>query len=411
MAPKPLGMTGAHDWTQEIETKGYPDLKRLYTLLGHPENVMARAFLHFGHNYNSVSRTVMYNWFNRHLQLGYSEPVIESEFIPLSRDELTVWDSGYPEEYLKGVEHECRLLQKMARDTRALLEKALPRRRDGYPAFQRMLSRAFDVMFGRRLDQVGNVCCRRVRGDPEMETGVVVHSPEGAQIPVLRFKADGQARGTLLWIHQLGKRGLLTSEREPLAQALAAGYDVVGADLFLQGEHLDGTGPLTSTTGLFRVETESDPWTQFSGYVFGYNYTLFSRRVHDILTLVRYFKDEKKEVRLIGLDSTAAPLVAAARCQAGPAVARAAVATQGFRFAGINRYDHPAFVPGAAKYFDICGLLLEAAPAPLWLADPDQLLIERVSEVYRMLGQRKNLQVLTEKGPDTAANALQWLVQ
>src|SRR5207249_1160425 len=31
-APKPLGMSGANDWTKEIETKGLPELKALYKL-------------------------------------------------------------------------------------------------------------------------------------------------------------------------------------------------------------------------------------------------------------------------------------------------------------------------------------------------------------------------------------------
>lgn len=68
-------MTGANDWTLEIETKGLPDLKRLYQLLGAEGLVSARTFPQFGHNYNSVSRTVMYEWFNRHLGLGFPEPV------------------------------------------------------------------------------------------------------------------------------------------------------------------------------------------------------------------------------------------------------------------------------------------------------------------------------------------------
>ena len=33
-APRPLGMTAANDWTRELETKGLPELKKLYELLG-----------------------------------------------------------------------------------------------------------------------------------------------------------------------------------------------------------------------------------------------------------------------------------------------------------------------------------------------------------------------------------------
>src|SRR5256885_12650979 len=39
-APKPLGMTCANDWTKEMSTKGFPELKQLYQFLGAPNNVM-----------------------------------------------------------------------------------------------------------------------------------------------------------------------------------------------------------------------------------------------------------------------------------------------------------------------------------------------------------------------------------
>jgi hypothetical protein len=74
-APRPLGMTGADDWTKEIATKGLPELKQHYAMLGAGENVMAFPFLHFPHNYNSVSRHAMYQWFNKHLNLGLPGPV------------------------------------------------------------------------------------------------------------------------------------------------------------------------------------------------------------------------------------------------------------------------------------------------------------------------------------------------
>src|SRR5581483_6302796 len=50
-APKPLAMSAAKDWTEELMTKGYPELKRLYALLGAEDKVAARAWLEFGHNY------------------------------------------------------------------------------------------------------------------------------------------------------------------------------------------------------------------------------------------------------------------------------------------------------------------------------------------------------------------------
>src|SRR5438093_4302631 len=80
-APKPLGMSGADDWTKEIETKGLPELKALYKLYGAEDNVTAKCFLQFDHNYNQVSRELMYGWFNKHLKLGLKDPVQEKPFV------------------------------------------------------------------------------------------------------------------------------------------------------------------------------------------------------------------------------------------------------------------------------------------------------------------------------------------
>ena len=46
-APKPLGMSGANDWTMEIETKGLPELKKLYKLYGAEDMVTAKCFPQF----------------------------------------------------------------------------------------------------------------------------------------------------------------------------------------------------------------------------------------------------------------------------------------------------------------------------------------------------------------------------
>src|SRR5206468_3030935 len=87
-APKPEGMTGANDWTRDVETKGLPELKQIYKLLGAEDHVTARHFP-FEHNYNQVSREFMYNWLNKHLKLGWPEPVKEKPFEPVPPKELS----------------------------------------------------------------------------------------------------------------------------------------------------------------------------------------------------------------------------------------------------------------------------------------------------------------------------------
>src|SRR5262249_37329260 len=54
-APKPLAMSGADDWTIDIETRGLPQLKELYRLYGAEDKVLAKCYPQFQHNYNQVS--------------------------------------------------------------------------------------------------------------------------------------------------------------------------------------------------------------------------------------------------------------------------------------------------------------------------------------------------------------------
>ena len=114
LAPRPLGLTAANDWTHEIETVGLPELKQHYAMLGVPDRVQGNK-LEFGHNYNARSRALMYGFFNKvtattaaalalfrlaavrvccaqHFELGFGpEQLVEQDYIPLSLAEATVW--------------------------------------------------------------------------------------------------------------------------------------------------------------------------------------------------------------------------------------------------------------------------------------------------------------------------------
>ncbi len=115
-APKPLGMTNANDWTKEMPTKGFPELQKLYALLGSPHNVMLARGEQFPHNYNAVSRSAFYTWLNRHFKLGAPNPVIERDYEPLTRDQLTVWDNEHPAPKAADPDFERRLLRWFADD-------------------------------------------------------------------------------------------------------------------------------------------------------------------------------------------------------------------------------------------------------------------------------------------------------
>src|SRR5262249_18263568 len=95
-APKPLAMSGANDWTLDIERKGLPELKSVYKLHGQPDSVTAKCWPMFEHNYNQPAREMMYNWFNKHLKLGQATPVEEKPFKPIEPEKLSVFDQNHP---------------------------------------------------------------------------------------------------------------------------------------------------------------------------------------------------------------------------------------------------------------------------------------------------------------------------
>jgi hypothetical protein len=109
IAPRPLGMTAANDWTRDMQQDGFPQIRTVYSVLGESRKVALFPAVHFGHNFNHVSRVNMYNWMSKWLHLGLSEPVLERDFEPALVDELTVWDSEHPKPS-GGVDFERQLL-------------------------------------------------------------------------------------------------------------------------------------------------------------------------------------------------------------------------------------------------------------------------------------------------------------
>ena len=94
-APRPLAAVAANDWTTDFMTKGLPELKTIYALMGAPDAVAGQKF-EFPHNDNQVSREYAYAWFNRVFKLGLPEPVRERPFVPVPPAQLHVFDAAHP---------------------------------------------------------------------------------------------------------------------------------------------------------------------------------------------------------------------------------------------------------------------------------------------------------------------------
>ena len=117
---------------------------------------------------------------------------------------------------------------------------------------------------------------------------------------------------------------------------------------------------------------------------------------------------DQVRVDLVGL-SGAGHWIAAARAQAGTLVERAAIDTSGFRFASVSAIDDPDFVPGAAKYLDLLGLIALSAPGKLWLAgEGDDHRVVR--QTYQAAGAADRLTIAADNLPGHEMAAVQWLL-
>jgi dienelactone hydrolase len=411
-APKPQGMTAADDWTKEMQTKGFPELKEHYKLLGAPNNVMLKAALHFGHNYNYVSRSAMYGWFNKHLNLGLEDPVVEEDYKRLTTEEMTVWDAEHPKP-AGGPDFERKLLAHWKVDAEKQLAALAPTDTASLNKWREVVGGAADVLVGRGLPAAMDVeyqeTLKADQGSYSQFAGLLRNKPKGEELPIAFLHPKEWKGSAVIWIDEQGKAGLFGEggELKPeIKKLLEAGVTVVGVDLLFQGEFLkDGQPP--------RMTRKVKNPREFAGYTFGFNHTLFAQRAQDILTVVAFVKNhelEPKTVALVGLGDVAGPLVAAARAQARDAVERAVVDTRGFRFAKLFDFQDSRFLPGGAKYGDVPGFLSLSAPGKLWLAGEGADAPPLLASAYKAAGASTNLTVSNAKPEETTAAAVKWLL-
>jgi len=361
-APRPQGMTGANDWTKEIETKGLPELKRVYALYGAPDAVMARYFP-FEHNYNQVSRELMYNWMNEHLALGRRSPVAEEPFVPIPPGELSVYDERHPRPADAADAPALRRRLTDAADARmADLAKE--------PAeYRKVVRAALRALVADDLPARGEVEATRetrtdLPGGLTLEKALLGRRGAGEAVPLVLLKPAGWDGSVVLWVHPDGKSSLFGpgGAATPLAETLLEGRSAVAAaDLFLTGEFTAGVPPATAPAD--RPTARSNRVGRYAGstdavYAYGYDRSLLGERVHDLLSLVRLVKDRPGvgPIRLVAFGK-AGPAALLARALAGDAIDRAAIDLDGFDFDRVTDPADELMLPGALKYGGLYGFV------------------------------------------------------
>ena len=410
-APKPQAMTAANDWTREMMTKGFPELQQLYEMVGATNDVMCYPQLHFPHNYNYVTRAHMYSWFNKHLKLGLPEPVVEDDYEPLTSEEHSVWNAEHPKPE-GGDKYERSLIKYMAKESDKQIRALTPKDAGSLRQFREVVGSAFRGIIGRGLPNHEDII--RTKVDKKKSAGYIYFEdilrlePRGEEFPIVSmFPISTDWTGdVVIYVDDAGKRGMFNEAGEvntQIRRLLDNGASVVGADLFQQGEFL------LNRKSLIEQRTVKNT-REFAGYTFGYNDTAFARRVHDVLTLISFIKNDEhapKRINLLGVNG-GGPIVATARAISGKAIGRAALDTKGFRFADLTAYRDPNFLPGAVKYGDLPSLLALSAPHELWFGGENGKLPKVVASAYAAAKQSKH--VTSAKTDNVLNDAVDWLI-
>jgi dienelactone hydrolase len=410
-APRPLGMTAADDWTKDLETKGFPDLKNLYTMLGVSNRVEAHFNTQFPHNYNAVSRAQMYAFFNRHLQLGLTN-VDERDFQLLSRSEASVWDDNYPKPSGNqvGEPHEIAVVNWFKQQTVKQIEPLLhPTSNADLLTTRTVLGSALEVMIGRKLPKPGestfNLRTSENKGDYLLQRGST--TCDGNVVETMFLYPKKWNDDVILWLTLKGEESIIHADGKlspSAAQMLKRGYAIACPELYLPGA--------TQNPNVYAPDKRKSfgDYEGFAGYHYGYNPAIFAERVRDALALIGEIQHDKKhradKILVAGVEG-AGVIAVAATALASTVVQQLASDTDGFRFAKLDNVWDVNFLPGAVKYGDVPAMLALCAPVKTTVIGETKGSAAGLAAVFATAGGEVDFVSATESTPeDLVVNAL-----
>lgn len=398
IAPKPLGMASADDWTRDFATDGYPQLQKLYALLGAPNAVAHANLTRFPHNYNCASRAAMYRWFDRHLCLNTGDQLQERDFTPVAAAEVSIDD--LPGDIDRGFEVE--LMRRIDQMSRSQLKTLLPTDASTLARYQATVGNAIDVMLGlataadasttvaeRSRETNDSITVRRIllrRSGQQVELPVVVLTPPEATTVTVVTAAEGA-------------HAVLDDDGQPTElskRLLEVGSAVIGADLFAQGSLAPEARPL-------RMAPTVPDMRPVPSLTYGYNRTPVAHRACDLLDVLKAIDQLELGPRRVGLviGPGAAPygVPALAKIRSAKLADTILVDTQGFRYASLKSWRDPRFLPGAVKYGDIPGMLALAAPTSVVVTGESRNELRVARTAYRSADSLHRLAIFSAGTP------------
>ncbi len=334
IAPRPLGMTAADDWTRTMPSDGFPELKKLYGLYGEEKKVGLFPALHFGHNYNHVARVSMYGWVSDFFGLGFEKPVLERDFQIVERPELTVWDNDHPKPP-SGDAFERKLMKLWASNVNSLMQGWLK----GDQSQQKQL---LETLQGGWKVCLGLTAFPLAAASAELGGGGtwVLNTPHDGKFALQETATQQSLKIVVTEVNSPDK--ILLSLAPVLTGSQWDGNNVVTA----------AEQPLVNTPRLA------------AGYTFGYNLPQFSTRARQLGVALNWlstrYPDKKITIAATGAEAAlvAGGLACAEHIQKMPMNnVSATLDMAGFRFSKVTSIRDANFLPGAARFWDVAGLI------------------------------------------------------
>lgn len=322
-APRPLAMTTADDWTKNMPQDGFPELVRLYQLVGAPKAVELFPAAHFPHNYNHVARVALYGWVNRLFGLGQSEPILERDFELLRAAELTVWDDEHPQP-AGGIDFERALCARWAAQIDAALQPTSTTSQDQLETQQRLLREGWTA-----LTRWGELTRGRLA--------------DSGTLTKLATTEQAAAQGGIV----LRRAGAADADKQPASGTVAWSLTVQ--------DPVGGQGDSHAEAPLVANPRPA------AAYTYGYNAPPLIRRLGVVLEAIDQVAPTGDEPLELVVDDEHIFLAAAAALRRPAAVATVRwITTQEADynpFAAVQSIRDPQFLPNALRYQGLPGLL------------------------------------------------------
>jgi len=363
----------------------------------------------------------MYGWLNKYLGLGLDDPIVADDYVPLTREETSVWDAAHPKP-ASGEAEERRVTSWWTAVAERQMAELRPHDSASLDRYRDVVGGAVAAMLNRDVpsarDIVVDAESALLVNGVYVRHGLLKQPRWGELTPFVELRPAQSTGAVAVWLDPRGGIGVLGADRQAsaaIAPLLRAGVTVVGIDVF-------GTGAFA--TGGTPARNRLVEGTPFAPYTYGYNLPLVIQRTHDVLAALRYARSlatptvaagpqprAAGAVYLVGLGAEAGTWAALARAAAPALADRVAIDSGGFRFGSIDAIDDPAFLPGGAKYDDVPGLLSLGAPGPLWIAGEGPKAPAVLAASYAAAGARPALAVSTARGAEVPIEAIKWLLR